>query len=70
MFISRHEHYLWLKVHRRYFQYISLGQPVCFALIKDGGKTMKALILLVVVYLIQAYQMGPLIYLLLYRPTF
>ena len=38
MFISRHEHYLRLKVLRRYFQYISLGQPVCFALIKDGGK--------------------------------
>ena len=38
MFISGHEHYLRLKVLRRYFQYISLGQPVCFALIKDGGK--------------------------------
>ena len=38
MFISGHEHYLRLKVLRRYFQYISLGQPVCFDLIKDGGK--------------------------------
>ena len=37
MFISGHQHYLRLKVLRRYFPYILLGQPVCCALVGDGG---------------------------------
>ena len=44
MFISGHSHYLQLKVLLQYFPYISFGQLVCCALIKDGGKTMKELI--------------------------
>ena len=43
MFISGHSHYLRLKVLRRYLPYISCGQPVCHALIEDGGKNIKVL---------------------------
>ena len=33
-----------MKVLRRYLLYILCSQPVCYALIKGGGKTIKALI--------------------------